>query len=120
MRERLIELISKVQYMGGLEEKLADYLLANGVVVPPCKVGDKFYRIEMWCTEGGFYEEPHYAYSSTCDDCCEECDGKERIVEYTFNSVSQILELEKHFGTRYVFLTREDAERALEEGGNNA
>lgn len=40
MRDRLIELISKVQYMGGLEEKLADHLLANGVIVPPCKVGD--------------------------------------------------------------------------------
>lgn len=30
-RERLIELISKVQYLGGLEEKVADHLLANGV-----------------------------------------------------------------------------------------
>ena len=30
-RERLIELISKVQYLGGLEEKVADHLFANGV-----------------------------------------------------------------------------------------
>ena len=32
-RERLIELISQVQYMGGLECKLADHLLSNGVKV---------------------------------------------------------------------------------------
>ena len=44
-RDRLIELISKVQYMGGLESKLADYLIENGVIVPPCKVGDTVYYI---------------------------------------------------------------------------
>ncbi len=32
-RERLIELISQIQYMGGLESRLADHLLANGVTV---------------------------------------------------------------------------------------
>jgi hypothetical protein len=32
-RERLIELIRYVQYLGGLEEKLADHLIANGVTV---------------------------------------------------------------------------------------
>lgn len=33
-RERLIELISQIQYMGGLESRLAEHLLANGVIVP--------------------------------------------------------------------------------------
>ena len=48
MRDRLIELISKVQYMGGLEEKLADYLLANGVVVlHNCDIHDAFSNI-IW------------------------------------------------------------------------
>lgn len=45
MRDRLIELISQVQYMGGLEGKLADHLLAAGVIAPPCKVGDVVYHI---------------------------------------------------------------------------
>ncbi len=44
-RDRLIELISQIQYMGGLESRLADHLLANGVIVPPCKVGNKIYKI---------------------------------------------------------------------------
>lgn len=30
-RERLIELLSQAQYLGGLEEKIADHLIANGV-----------------------------------------------------------------------------------------
>jgi hypothetical protein len=58
-RERLIEL--KAQFVENfncgnckpeeskckkcLTEKEADYLLANGVIVPPCKVGDKVYYI---------------------------------------------------------------------------
>ena len=33
MREKLIELLSQVQYLGGLEEKIADHLIANGVTV---------------------------------------------------------------------------------------
>ena len=33
MRQKLIELVSKVQYLGGLEEKVADHLISNGVIV---------------------------------------------------------------------------------------
>ena len=32
MREKLIELVGQVQYLGGLEEKVADHLIANDVV----------------------------------------------------------------------------------------
>ena len=51
-RDRLIELIRKgkkaftksdVTY---IEEYLADHLLANGVIVLPCKVGDTVYFLE--------------------------------------------------------------------------
>ena len=47
MRDRLMELISQVQYMGGLEAKLADHLLAEGVIVPPCKVGQMVYVTDI-------------------------------------------------------------------------
>ena len=33
MREKLIELLSQVQFLGGLEEKVADHLIANGVTI---------------------------------------------------------------------------------------
>lgn len=51
-RERLIELLKKaplcnrdfdLQYSDGTIEKFAEYLLENGVIVPPCKVGDTVY-----------------------------------------------------------------------------
>lgn len=32
-REKLIELLREVQYLGGLEERIADHLIANGVTV---------------------------------------------------------------------------------------
>ena len=33
VREKLVELLCEVQYLGGLEEKIADHLIANGVTV---------------------------------------------------------------------------------------
>lgn len=51
-REKLIELLDKKQYQGNAVEtsmnyiqnsELADYLLENGVIVLPCKVGDTVY-----------------------------------------------------------------------------
>ena len=53
-RDRLIELLVNFRKPDNLItqmaermiiEKIADYLLANGVIVPPCKVGDVVYQI---------------------------------------------------------------------------
>ena len=56
MRERLIELLNKkydhfcdqcgVNKDSRYTENLAEYLLANGVIVPPCKVGGKVWFID--------------------------------------------------------------------------
>lgn len=49
MRERLIELLDEARNEHLFEDKyneaVADYLLANGVIIPPCEVGDKIYVI---------------------------------------------------------------------------
>ena len=54
MKEKLVELLKKaplcnkdfdLQYSDGTIEKIADYLLENGVIVPPCKVGGVVYSI---------------------------------------------------------------------------
>lgn len=61
MRDRLIELINEAEYESlkyemankiypfddykSRSEFVADHLLANGVIVPPCKVGDTVYCI---------------------------------------------------------------------------
>lgn len=47
-KERLIRLIKSapaVEYGTTLEETIAEHLLENGVIVPPCKLGTKYYRI---------------------------------------------------------------------------
>ena len=44
MRDRLVELLDK-DYL--FAEDIADHLLDNGVIVPPCKVGDIIYSTEL-------------------------------------------------------------------------
>lgn len=49
-RERLVELLGDYLY----SEQIADHLLKNGVIVPPCKVGQTVYflhRLENYITE---------------------------------------------------------------------
>ena len=92
MRDRLIELISKVQYMGGLEAKLADYLLANGVIVPPCKVGDVVFQVAC-----------ERVYESTVKNVIYDTNG----VAFDERAIGES-----------IFLTREEAENALAERRN--
>ena len=55
MREKLIELVSEVQYLGGLEEKIAIHLAASGVTIPVrCKDCDHGSHVDtpegrVWC-----------------------------------------------------------------------
>ena len=47
MRERLVELIkARIDNKTWCVSELADYLIANGVIVPPCKVGDVIYETD--------------------------------------------------------------------------
>lgn len=122
MRKRLKELISQVQYMGGLEGKLADHLLANGVIVLPCKVGDKVYKLDdiVWhseCCDCEHYHVGGFGDPSECGrtrlggkhpDCIKI---KEEVV--TQHDIFYYL-YEESFG-KTVFLTREEAEKALKE-----
>lgn len=139
MRDRLIELIKQVPYgvsVGAkftqqFSEKMADNLLANGVIVPPCKVGDTVYVIAT--------RHPCYA-CDFCDDFChKDCRIKDKtklVVKkatvcaiYIREEVKEIhVEFEKskwlraYMSTCYfdeygklIFLTREEAEKALAE-----
>jgi hypothetical protein len=42
VREKLVELLCEVQYLGGLEEKIADHLVSNGVTVQEGKPLEAF------------------------------------------------------------------------------
>ena len=95
--ERLIAMINsypcmstaKENFMESISSDLADYLIVNGVIVPPCKVGDTVYE-----TDG------IRIYESTI-----------KQVIYDTNSIAFDA---RAIGTS-IFLTREEAEKALKE-----
>lgn len=107
-RERLIDLMIEAKRTepetGSFTDYLADYLLAHGVVVLPCKVGDKVYLIS-------FNEITSCTVTS---------------IDYNSWGIPTKLFLEKSeyngFGIfsmqctdKTIFLTREEAEKALKE-----
>lgn len=121
-RDRLIELINHKQCYGSpvengvksvSNETLADYLLANGVTVLPCKAGDTVYfinrankpqemifdLIDLRCT---CVNDTDCMCGSLCNDIGHN------VCQYRFkNDFSD-------FG-KTVFLSREEAEKALKE-----
>lgn len=121
-RERLIKLISDMQDGGSKQgdhvmhterisnEKLADHLLDNGVILPPCKVGDTAWLTVWWganCTlvELTKPEQRKVMYFALTKDGLDVHfkDGAWNV--NAFNN--------------FIFLTREQAEKALKERGNN-
>ena len=120
-RERLYELIvdadneffRETPYGTAQEriEKTVEHLLANGVLLPPVRIGDTVYYIV-----GGYYKSP--------DNCkvSEPC----KVVEISYKIGAKYRQLAGFItnkGTRYsfdgigktVFLTREEAEAELEK-----
>lgn len=107
-RERLIELIDKVlvKYDRGclpfVMNEIADYLIENGVIVPPCKVGDI-----LWIPS----VNSNNVYSKVIKEILiHEKDGE--IGKYVYAS-SAYFPFENIGKT--VFLTKEKAEQALKE-----
>ena len=122
MRDRLIELIAKSNLVlvdGGIhpythraQEALADYLLANGVIVPPCKVGDVVYVTDIF--EGMIAD---------CEVIKVECFAGEGValIEYKAPKEDVVYSYEcpdTEIGET-VFLTKEEAENALKERSEN-
>lgn len=88
-------------------ENLADHLLENGVIMPPCKVGDKVYlpnRTDWGTIE--YYEITEFVF-----------DGEQLyfVVDDEDRETHQIEEIGKT-----VFLTKEEAEEKLKEREQNA
>lgn len=108
MRDRLIELLNVAVGDSNLTDNevkiVADYLLENGVIVPPCKVGDKIYRI---------VDMSHTACESFVSSFAETVEPYAIIYKNMMGGYSCIPFEE--FG-KTVFLTREEAERALKGG----
>ena len=110
MKDRLIELlVDSSRYIDEQRgEAIADYLLANGVIVPPCNVGDKVYKI----TRNKVKECEVIFIGISADEKCSYFNFVENYADGTFyKSYSMVFDV---IG-KTVFLTREDAEQALKE-----
>lgn len=107
MRDRLTELLIKSGVTWN-PVGVADYLLDNGVIVPPCKVGDKVYIIDE-------------DYDTECDEpCVVEVGVLMLFVGKHGIAVDLSLPLGFRLNTmamvgKNVFLTSEEAEKALAE-----
>ena len=116
MKERLVELIDS--FMDGIDvshwyseeydEKLADYLIDNNIVAPPCKPGDEVYTIHydmciLRC---------HGQCSRYCngfDHYCQDYRGVMGILATSFD-MSMIDSIGKT-----IFLTKEAAQLKIKE-----
>lgn len=113
MRDRLVELLEKAirhadqNYVGkewdgkycGL---MADYLLAEGVIVPPCKVG-----------QDGYWVTSHGIVPVIFDKILLSVSNEWKVRARYFVKETAYF-LFEDFG-KTVFLTREEAEKALAE-----
>ena len=113
-REKLIELLLNSDPLherdldddlaDGEIESIADYLLANGVIVPPCKVGDIVYTI----FEGkiGTLKVVYAKTEESAEGVSKYYDAENKFLKMPF--------AECHIG-KSIFLTPETVEQALKE-----
>ena len=119
MRDRLIELLLNVDYAldtDGREardsaEFIADYLLENGVIVPPCKLGDTVWYIST--------ENPHVAFEKELKARKDPCPIAgiliaEDVFYISTDNMESIKDRCDKVGEDYAYLTKEDAEQAIE------
>lgn len=121
-RERLVELLNKkydhfcdqcgVNKDSYYTDNLADYLLADGWMRPPCKVGSDIYTIQNGEVKKHFVIE-----------VSKHVNGNSYIkyVPYDKNGIAELNWVQsrctdKDIG-RLIYLSREEAEKALRGGG---
>lgn len=130
-RDRLIELINNKQDYGAtlkvsqMDERstrtnyiqnsiIADYLIENGVILPPCKVGDTVYKVVNDKRVKRPYECKVIGFWFSEDENCNNA-HLVRYVNGVFDSSFSVPFTD--FG-KTVFLSREEAEEKLEEMKN--
>ena len=117
-RERLIELLKQTCHCKDEDcsncssngicftHREADYLLENGVIVPPVKIGDTFFRTLDW---------------KNCIDKCivsslTQKSNKTWKIRLTSGEFRSVFEITINDIGKTVFLTKEEAEKALKGG----
>ena len=137
MRDKLIELTkaSLIRHMDKsckLAENIADDLIAEGVIVLPCKIGQTVYEIEpLWyeiwgkdehkCRRCEHFYEGGMGDNPDCNlgkNCCYHIVEKEADVRSLADWVTPNMFTNKIDWGKTVFLTRDEAEKALAEVAN--
>lgn len=117
MRDRLVKLLDGFTdtHYCWTDDELADHLIANGVIVPPFKVGDKVYVL---------FPDPRYNWGNEEITMFESkvygfhyCDGDDGTVELR-DSKHHIKWGIDSFGIS-IFLTKDQAEQKLKELSEN-
>lgn len=113
MRDRLIELIKNAEKafpkdkpVLDIEEFVADHLLANGVIVPPVKIGQTVYVVSRYY--GGFWRTHECRIDSLTI-------YEKHMFMTLFDSDNLDFGIEISEIGKTVFLTKEEAEKALAE-----
>ena len=134
-RERLTERIRSAMCGGWTEpSEIAERLIEDGgIIAPPCKVGDTVYQVGKAFTKCSAEDyTPRHTDDSECEGCCSSCDsvsydrifvGTVMRISYTNNGISVKVNWDEKWDSsdyeiNTVFLTREEAEAALEERRN--
>ena len=118
MRDRLIELLMQAETEADKQgsyicfvsrdkaEYLADHILADGWIRLPCKEGDTMYCIIPKCNAPYNYCPYNGGYGTArCDK--EPCKAYIKEISFSLSDIENI--------GKTVFLTKEEAERALAE-----
>lgn len=113
MKEKLIELLNTMidenKDKNITTEIMADYLIQNGVIVPPCKVGDIVYEVcDIESVHRRILEMEVLVIELSSD---KEVVYLKATKKYLYNYGNVTFD---DFG-KTVFLTKEEAERALKE-----
>ena len=118
MRERLVDVLKKaplcnkafdLQYSDGTIEKVADYILADGWIRPPVKVGQTVYQTQPTRNRVQEYEVTAHKFNGSCYFFSWVLKDKKGFYE----NVEGFSEFQ--IGAT-VFLTREEAEKVLKGG----
>lgn len=122
MTTELVDLIKKAknnmqgrEFSCELERSFffAEQLIEDGVIVPPCKVGDKTFLLLEKVT-GGFD-----IVESSCVKITDNGWGKQYSMYINCEEIGNTIEFCLSDFDRYVFLTKEEAEKALKASVNN-
>ena len=96
-------------------EQIADFLLENGVIVPPCKIGDTIYKSIFLKDRTGFYVEHQVVGFHVGELPKLRGHKREQYFIVWHKETNAISHLNFEQIGKTVFFTKEEAEKALKE-----